>query len=80
MSKRLSLDEMLTNVKRRLAIKQWNISFEPNDWFFPSDVSSHNSLFKYQCKKLHEAGLLERQGYSDSRWGYSYRIKQKDSK
>jgi hypothetical protein len=76
MTQRLSLDGMLANVKRRLAIKQWSISFKMDDWFFPSDVTSHSSNFKYQCKKLYEAGLLERRGNKTDRWGYRYKIKQ----
>lgn len=71
--KRLTTEEILADVVRSLAIPKWNYSFEPNDWFFPSDVRPHSSTFKYRCKKLHALGLLERDGDSPSRWGFRYR-------
>jgi hypothetical protein len=67
------LNGNLDYVKNALAIKHWNYSFAPNDWFRPDDVSPHDKHFKYICCKLHRFGLLER---SDTcgRWGYRYRI------
>ena len=76
--KRLTLDEMLAKVKSLLGHDFWNpnMRYEQTDWFFPSDLIPHSSQFKYQCKKLYEAGLLERHGDGTNRWGYTYRIKQ----
>jgi len=71
--KRLSLEQMLETVKHRLTLKFWDYSFEPHDWFFPSDLSPHNAQFKRYCIKLHKAGLLERQDNA-GRWGYRYRV------
>jgi hypothetical protein len=42
--------------------------------FFPSDIVPHSSSFKYACKKLYEQGLLERFGDVGDRWGYQYKI------
>ena len=72
---RMKLEEWLAEVKRLLAIKRWNYTHKPDAWFFPSDVAPHSAQFKYRCKKLYEAGLLERHGDSKERWGYQYRIK-----
>jgi len=69
-----TLDELLSDIKRLLALKRWNYSYEMNDWFFPSDLIPHSTSVKYRCKKLFIAGLLERQGSSSDRWGYRYRI------
>lgn len=66
-------EEWLLEVKRQLTIKRWNHSFKPNEWFFPSDVIPHSTQFKYRCKKLYEAGLLER-SESHGRWGWRYRV------
>jgi len=68
-------EEWLEEVKRKLTIKHWNYSHEPDAWFFPSDVAPHDAQFKYRCTRLYEAGLLERHGDSKDRWGYRYRIK-----
>jgi len=72
--KRVTLNEMLDEVKHNLGRKYWSMSFSPDSWFFPSDLSPFNSQFKYRCKKLYEAGMLERQGNSSDRWGYRYRV------
>ena len=71
--KRVTLDEMLDEVKHRVGISTYH--YENGSWFMPNDIAPHSSRFKYRCKKLYEAGLLERQGTSRDRWGYSYRVK-----
>ena len=71
---RLTPDEMLADVERRLAIPRWNMNFKSHDWFFPNDVAPHSSKFKYMCKKLHGLGMLERNGGGSNRWGYTYRV------
>ncbi|KKL82683.1 hypothetical protein LCGC14_1982290 [marine sediment metagenome] len=67
------LDESLASVIRALAESRCNTKLKPHAPFFPSDAVPHSSKFKYKCKKLYEAGLLERsEGYG--RWGYRYRV------
>lgn len=70
----INLVEALEDVKRRLATPKWNISHKPHEWFFAGDVAPHSNTFKYRCKKLYEAGVLERQGDGTNRWGYRYRV------
>jgi len=75
MGKRIDLQEALALVKGMLSRKFWNPKhYEPNDWFFPSDLAN-SPQFKYKCKKLYEVGLLERRGDENDRWGYQYRVK-----
>ena len=69
--------DMLEEIKRSLAGEFWNHSYMPTDWFFPSDVSPHDSSFKYLCKRLHEIGLLNRSG-NPGRWGYRYQVKEEE--
>lgn len=52
----------------------------PDGWFFPSDLIPHSAKLKYACKKLTEKGLMEKRGDSSDRWGYAYRIIQKNTK
>jgi hypothetical protein len=68
--KRLTLAEKLAELRQELQVSKRH---NQNSWFFPSDLA-HGSAIKYQCRKLYEAGLIERRGDPDSRWGYQYRI------
>ena len=72
---RMTIEEMIADLKRRLLAPRWNMKFAIDEWFFPGDVAPHSAQFKYRCKKLYEASLLERQDSSLNRWGYSYRVK-----
>ena len=72
MSKRLSPEEMIAQIKRLMDISHYNYE---GGWFFPSDLTPFSNSLKYQCRKLYGLGLLERQGDASDRWGYSYKIK-----
>ena len=72
MSKRLSPEEMIAQIKRLMAISHYPFN---DGWFMPSDLIPFSSSLKYQCRKLYGLGLLERQGDTSNRWGYSYKIK-----
>ena len=74
MSKRLTPDEMMAEVREGLTAEYWNYSFTLDSWFFPSDVHPHSTSFKYTCNKLYELGLLERNGSPPGSWGYRYHI------
>ncbi len=70
---RITPEDMLKEIQKRLTVPTWNYSFKPHEWFFPGDVAPHSTSFKYKCNKLYELGLLERsEGYG--RWGYRYRV------
>ena len=70
---RMTPEDMLKDVQESLAIRRRTYNYEPHDWFFPSDVHPHSNSFKYQCKKLHTLGMLERSA-GFGRWGYTYRV------
>jgi hypothetical protein len=74
-TKKLVPEEALADVKRCLLLPQWQRKANPTAWFFPSDIVNHSSSFKYKCEKLYKAGLLERNGSPDDRWGFQYRVK-----
>ncbi len=71
MKKYRTLEEMLGGVVQSLNKSRYG--YGVHDWFSPNDVRPFSTSFKYQCKKLYEAGLLER-GLSCGRWGYYYRV------
>ncbi len=75
MFERLTLDEMLIDLKRRMG-NPHRFNIKTDDWFFPCDVTPHSTKLKYRCNKLYKAGILERQGDGKDRWGYRYRIKE----
>ena len=73
MSKAKAADEMLSNVRRLLSISPYE--YQPDSWFFPSDLIPFSRSLKSQCNRLFTLGLLERYGDGTNRWGYSYRVK-----